>query len=321
MVRAFVLYEGETPDPARYEQHNRDFSSKVPGATFRHGEVFGAASASPSTSTTPSSSGRTWTVQGRHAQRRVRSGRQGRDGDGKPVQRLLRGVVTEPARPAPVDPAELGFERIVYEKAPPRATIRFNRPEVLNAFDFQMLRELARACEDASWDDSIRVVVLTGDGPSVLRRRRPQGVERGVPRQPDGVLEVVRRIQGRARPAARDRQADGGADQRDRRRRRQRAADGLRPGRDGGGRVHPPRRARARVGAGGRRDAVARRSWSATAAPARSSSCARRSRRARPRLGLVNSVVPADGAGRRGRRTGRKPGAQAPADDRYAKHT
>ena len=72
--------------------------------------------------------------------------------------------MTQPPRPAPLDPAELGFERIVYEKAPPRATIRFNRPEVLNAFDFQTLRELARACEDASWDDSIRVVVLTGTG-------------------------------------------------------------------------------------------------------------------------------------------------------------
>jgi enoyl-CoA hydratase/carnithine racemase len=72
--------------------------------------------------------------------------------------------VSQPSRPAPLDPSELGFERIVYEKAPPRATIRFNRPEVLNAFDFQTLRELARACEDASWDDSIRVVVLTGTG-------------------------------------------------------------------------------------------------------------------------------------------------------------
>jgi enoyl-CoA hydratase/carnithine racemase len=72
--------------------------------------------------------------------------------------------VSEPTYPAPRDPSELGFERVVYEKAPPRATIRFNRPDRLNAFDFQMLRELARACEDASWDDSIRVVVLTGTG-------------------------------------------------------------------------------------------------------------------------------------------------------------
>jgi enoyl-CoA hydratase/carnithine racemase len=72
--------------------------------------------------------------------------------------------VSEPTYPAPRDPSELGFERIVYEKAPPRATIRFNRPDRLNAFDFQMLRELARACEDASWDDELRVVVLTGTG-------------------------------------------------------------------------------------------------------------------------------------------------------------
>jgi enoyl-CoA hydratase/carnithine racemase len=72
--------------------------------------------------------------------------------------------VTEPSRPAPRSPEELGFETIVYEKAPPRATIRLNRPDVLNAFDFRMLREIARACEDSSWDDEIRVVVVTGTG-------------------------------------------------------------------------------------------------------------------------------------------------------------
>ena len=69
-----------------------------------------------------------------------------------------------PTHPRPRDPAELGFEAIVYEKAPPRATITLNRPDVLNAFDFRMLRELARACEDACWDDEIRVVVVTGTG-------------------------------------------------------------------------------------------------------------------------------------------------------------
>lgn len=70
--------------------------------------------------------------------------------------------MTEPAAPTPS--GALRFERIVYEPAPPRATIRLDRPEVLNAFDFQMLRELARACEEASWDDAVRVVVLTGTG-------------------------------------------------------------------------------------------------------------------------------------------------------------
>jgi len=72
--------------------------------------------------------------------------------------------VTEPERPAPSPAGELGFESILYEKAPPRATITLNRPDVLNAFDFRMLREIARACEDASWDDEIRVVVVTGAG-------------------------------------------------------------------------------------------------------------------------------------------------------------
>ena len=72
--------------------------------------------------------------------------------------------MTEPTHPRPRDPAELGFETIVYEKAAPRATIRLNRPDVLNAFDFRMLREIARACEDASWDDDVRAVVVTGTG-------------------------------------------------------------------------------------------------------------------------------------------------------------
>src|SRR5204863_35237 len=90
-----------------------------------------------------------------------------RDGDRGDVPRpLRRGRMSErqPDAPKPLEPDELGFERIVYEKDPPRATITLNRPEVLNAFDFKMLRELARACEDASWDDEIRVVVLTGAG-------------------------------------------------------------------------------------------------------------------------------------------------------------
>jgi enoyl-CoA hydratase/carnithine racemase len=70
----------------------------------------------------------------------------------------------ESTHPRPRSPEEFGFERIVYEKRPPRATITLNRPEVLNAFDFKMLRELARAAEDASWDDEVRVVVVTGAG-------------------------------------------------------------------------------------------------------------------------------------------------------------
>ena len=47
MFRAIVLYEGKAPEPDRYRQHIDDFASKVPGATFRHGRVLGAAVGEP----------------------------------------------------------------------------------------------------------------------------------------------------------------------------------------------------------------------------------------------------------------------------------
>ena len=46
MVRVFVLYERE-PDPERYARHVEEFGTKVPGATFRHGRVFGAPFGKP----------------------------------------------------------------------------------------------------------------------------------------------------------------------------------------------------------------------------------------------------------------------------------
>jgi enoyl-CoA hydratase/carnithine racemase len=72
----------------------------------------------------------------------------------------------EPSSPTASDPAALGFERVRYTKDPSTAvaTVAIDRPEVLNAFDFQTLRELSRAFEDASWDDAMAVVVVTGAG-------------------------------------------------------------------------------------------------------------------------------------------------------------
>ncbi len=68
--------------------------------------------------------------------------------------------------PRAQDPAALGFERILYAKDAPAgvATVTINRPAVLNCFDFPTLREMARAFEDASWDDAVAVVVVTGSG-------------------------------------------------------------------------------------------------------------------------------------------------------------
>lgn len=59
---------------------------------------------------------------------------------------------------------ELGLEKTTYEKEGYRATVTINRPEKLNALDFQTLREIARALENASWDDEVAVVVVTGAG-------------------------------------------------------------------------------------------------------------------------------------------------------------
>lgn len=62
-------------------------------------------------------------------------------------------------------PAEsFGFKKIIYRKRDRRATITINRPDVLNAVDGDTLIELNDAFLDASWDDSIGVVILTGAG-------------------------------------------------------------------------------------------------------------------------------------------------------------
>ena len=45
MLRVVVLYE-EAPDPAAYAEH-AEVCERVPGATFRHGPVFGAPMGEP----------------------------------------------------------------------------------------------------------------------------------------------------------------------------------------------------------------------------------------------------------------------------------
>jgi enoyl-CoA hydratase/carnithine racemase len=74
--------------------------------------------------------------------------------------------MAEPSAPQAVDPETLGFERVRYAKDAGSgvAIVTIERPQVLNAFDFQTLRELGRAFEDASWDDAIAAVVVTGAG-------------------------------------------------------------------------------------------------------------------------------------------------------------
>ena len=48
----------------------------------------------------------------------------------------------------------------------PVARVRLNRPDLHNAFDASLIRDLTAALSDAGADDSVRVVVLEGEGAS-----------------------------------------------------------------------------------------------------------------------------------------------------------
>ena len=58
------------------------------------------------------------------------------------------------------------YEDITYKKADGVARIAFNRPEVRNAFRPKTVGELFEAFVDAREDESIGVVLLSGEGPS-----------------------------------------------------------------------------------------------------------------------------------------------------------
>lgn len=61
-------------------------------------------------------------------------------------------------------PASLKFKNLLYDKTDFKAVITINRPEVYNALNFETLQELGAAFQDASWDDDVAVVILTGAG-------------------------------------------------------------------------------------------------------------------------------------------------------------
>jgi naphthoate synthase len=60
------------------------------------------------------------------------------------------------------------FEDIRYEKADGIAKITINRPRVRNAFRALTVREMIKALDDARDDESIGVVILTGEGPDAF---------------------------------------------------------------------------------------------------------------------------------------------------------
>jgi len=58
----------------------------------------------------------------------------------------------------------MNFECIIYEKSESIATIRLNRPKVLNAMNKQLWIDVQAALEDAKNDSDIKVLIFTGEG-------------------------------------------------------------------------------------------------------------------------------------------------------------
>lgn len=56
------------------------------------------------------------------------------------------------------------FTSILYDKTGRIATVTFNRPERMNAFNYATGQELRQALEDAASDDQIRAIIVTGAG-------------------------------------------------------------------------------------------------------------------------------------------------------------
>ena len=67
----------------------------------------------------------------------------------------------------------MNFECISYEKSQGIATIKLNRPKVLNAMNKQLWLDFQAALADAGNDPEIKVLVVTGQDPLVVELARP----------------------------------------------------------------------------------------------------------------------------------------------------
>lgn len=58
----------------------------------------------------------------------------------------------------------MAYETVIYEKEGGIATLTFNRPQAMNAGNYQMGAEARAAVEEARDDDEVRVLIVTGAG-------------------------------------------------------------------------------------------------------------------------------------------------------------
>jgi enoyl-CoA hydratase/carnithine racemase len=76
------------------------------------------------------------------------------------MKKTSRGKKIYTGKPA----RSFGFRNILYKKNSFKAAITINREEVLNCLNLATIHELTAAFKDASWDDNIAVIILTGAG-------------------------------------------------------------------------------------------------------------------------------------------------------------
>ena len=103
----------------------------------------------------------------------------------------------------------MDFETIRYEVADGVLTLTLNRPDRLNAFTGQMLDDLIAAFDASDADDSVRTVIVTGEGRAFCAGAdleaggetfdyRARGVTDAIPR--DGGGRLVLRIYDSLKP-------------------------------------------------------------------------------------------------------------------------
>ncbi|MBT3930666.1 MAG: 1,4-dihydroxy-2-naphthoyl-CoA synthase [Rhodospirillaceae bacterium] len=71
----------------------------------------------------------------------------------------------------------MSFDDILYETTDGVATITINRPDKLNAFSGHTIEEMIEALQDAGWDKSIGVIVITGAGDRAFSSGGDQSIE------------------------------------------------------------------------------------------------------------------------------------------------
>ena len=106
----------------------------------------------------------------------------------------------------------MSFNAILYEVEDNILTITLNRPDQLNAFNGEMMRDLFRAFDQSDADDDVRAVIMTGAGRGFCAGADLSAGAEIFPNASDeevaeAALQFVRKVSGYRIPAQRNEEA------------------------------------------------------------------------------------------------------------------